>query len=151
MSEYIPYASLIGGLILLTLAGDWLVSGAVSAARRIGVSPLVGGILIVGFGTSAPEMVVTVDAALAGTPGLALGNIVGSNIANIGLILGLTGVVHAITVKESLIRREIPILIFVTIFATILIFDGWLTRLDGILLLVGFIAYNFLFYYLATH
>ncbi len=139
------------GLVGLYFGGDWLVDGASRIAERFKIPPLIIGLTIVAIGTSAPEFVVSTIAALNGTPGIALGNVIGSNIANIGLILGLTGVVHAITVKESLIRREIPILIFVTIFATILIFDGWLTRLDGILLLVGFIAYNFLFYYLATH
>ncbi len=144
-------ALILIGLVGLYFGGDWLVDGASRIAKRFDISPLIIGLTIVAIGTSAPELVVSVVAALNGTPGIALGNVIGSNIANIGLILGLTGVIHAITVKESLIRREIPILIIVTIFASIIILDGTISRLDGILLLFGFIAYNLLFYYLATH
>jgi len=139
------------GLVGLYFGGNWLVNGASRIADHFDISPLIIGLTIVAVGTSSPELVVSVIAALNGTPGIALGNVIGSNIANIGLILGLTGVIHAITVKESLIRRGIPILLFVTVFATILIFDGSISRLDGILLLFGFVAYTVLFYYLATH
>lgn len=96
MSDLSLYTALIGGLILLAIAGDFLVSGAVSVARKLGVSPLVAGILIVGFGTSAPEMVVTVGAALEGSPALALGNIVGSNIANVWLVLAVPALIAPI-------------------------------------------------------
>lgn len=93
MPELLQIAALVGGLIILALAGDFLVNGAVSAARRLGISPLVAGIFIVGFGTSAPEMVVAVDAAISGYPSIALGNIVGSNIANVWLVLGLPALI----------------------------------------------------------
>ena len=141
MSEYIPYASLVGGLILLTLAGDWLVSGALSAAKRAGVSPLVGGILIVGFGTSAPEMVVTVDAALAGTPGLALGNIVGSNIANIFLVLSVPALIAPIAVGVFGQRRAYTTVAIATVFWVAVTAMMPLTPLIGLIMLGGLAIY----------
>ncbi|MEO0786807.1 MAG: sodium:calcium antiporter, partial [Pseudomonadota bacterium] len=93
MPELSLIAALVGGLVLLAFAGDFLVAGAVSIAQKLGISPLVAGIFIVGFGTSAPEMVVAVDAAIGGYPSLALGNIVGSNIANVWLVLGLPALI----------------------------------------------------------
>ncbi len=96
MADIGLYAALIGGLIILAVAGDFLVNGAVSLARKLGVSPLVAGILIVGFGTSAPEMVVTLGAAMQGQPGLALGNVVGSNIANVWLVLAVPALIAPI-------------------------------------------------------
>ncbi len=96
MPELSLIAALIGGLVIMALAGNALVSGAVSLAARMGVSPLVAGIFIVGFGTSAPEMIVSLDAAMSGRSGLALGNIVGSNIANVFLVLGLPALIAPI-------------------------------------------------------
>lgn len=139
------------GLVGLFFGGNWLVTGASRVAVVLRVSPLVIGLTIVAIGTSAPELVVSVIAATQGSEGLALGNVVGSNIANIGLILGLTGVMRAVHVQESLVKREIPLMLVVSIFATILILDGRLTRLDGILLISGFIAFNALFYYLVKN
>ncbi|MEZ5946996.1 MAG: calcium/sodium antiporter [Hyphomonas sp.] len=97
MPDLVLIASLFGGLLVMVLAGNFLVSGSVSIAERLGVSPLVAGIFIVGFGTSAPEMIVSVDAALEGRPGLALGNIVGSNIANVFLVLSLPALIAPVT------------------------------------------------------
>lgn len=97
MPEISLIASLVGGLVIMAFAGDFLVNGAVALARRLGVSPLIAGVFIVGFGTSAPEMVVSIDAALEGKPGIALGNIVGSNIANVFLVLGLAALVYPLT------------------------------------------------------
>ncbi len=93
MPELSLIAALVGGLVIMALAGNALVSGAVSLAGRMGVSPLFAGIFIVGFGTSAPEMIVSLDAALSDRSGLALGNIVGSNIANVFLVLGLPALI----------------------------------------------------------
>lgn len=87
-------AALVGGLVIMAFAGDFLVNGAVAVGRRLGVSPLVAGIFIVGFGTSAPEMIVSLDAAMEGRAGLALGNIVGSNIANVFLVLGIPALIY---------------------------------------------------------
>ena len=135
------------GLILVGLAGlffggNWLVDGASRVAQKLGVPPLIVGLTVVAFGTSMPELMVSVRAALSGSSGIALGNVVGSNIANIGLILGLTGLVLPITVKVRMVRREIPLMIGVTLLGYILIFDRLVGRLDGIILLLGFIAFN---------
>lgn len=137
------------GLVGLFLGGDWLVRGASRIAQAFSISPLIIGLTIVAIGTSAPELVVSLIAATQGNSGIALGNVLGSNIANIGLILGLTGVISAVAVKETLVRREIPIMILTTFFATLLVLDGQLSRLDGILLLFGFLVFTLMFYYLA--
>lgn len=137
------------GLVGLFFGGNWLVKGASRIAASFGVSTLIIGLTIVAIGTSAPELLVSVSAALRESSGIAVGNVVGSNIANVGLILGVTGIIAPITVQAVLVRREIPILIVVSILAYLLVLDGLLSRLDGILLLFGFISFNMLFYFLA--
>ena len=137
------------GLLGLYFGGDWLVEGSSRIAKSFGVSALIIGLTIVALGTSAPELLVSVTGAMQGESDLALGNVIGSNIANIGLILGLTGLFATIFVDQQLVKREIPIMIGVTLFATLLIFDGELNRLDGLILLFGFIVFNVLFYYIA--
>lgn len=137
-------AALIGGLVILTLAGDFLVSGAMDVARRIGVSPLVAGILIVGFGTSAPEMIVSLDAASSGTPGLALGNIVGSNIANIWLVLAAPALLLPLTARQFGLRRSFWFMLAVTA-----LWISWtayrpLTPLFGVALIGLLALYSFL-------
>ena len=136
----------LAGLAGLYFGGEWLVTGSSKIALRFNVPAIIIGLTIVAVGTSAPELFVSVQAALDGKEGLALGNVIGSNIANIGLILGLSGTISVVSVKQTLIRREIPILIFITLFAAALTLDGQLNRLDGILLLMGFIAFNIFFY-----
>ena len=137
-------AALIGGLVILTLAGDFLVSGAMDVARRIGVSPLVAGILIVGFGTSAPEMIVSFDAASSGTPGLALGNIVGSNIANIWLVLAAPALLLPLTARQFGLRRSFWFMLAVTALWITWTAYRPLTPLFG-LVLIGMLAlYSFL-------
>lgn len=125
-------AFLVAGLVLLVLAGDALVRGAVSAARRMHVPPLVIGLTIVAFGTSAPELIVSVDAALAGAPGLAMGNVVGSNIANILIVLGLPAIITPIVLSESGIRRSSAFMIVVTMMAILIAIDGYVSRFDGL-------------------
>lgn len=137
------------GLVGLYYGGDWLVKGASRTARAFKVEPLIIGLTIVAVGTSMPELVVSLQAAGRGAQGLALGNVIGSNIANIGLILGLSGIIGTLVVHKSLIEREIPILMLVTLFATALILDGDLSRLDGVLLLGGYVSFNIWFYYVA--
>ncbi len=129
------------GLILLLWSADRFVEGAASVARHWGMSALLIGMLVVGFGTSAPEMVVSALASLEGNPSLAIGNALGSNIANIGLILGLTGLVYPMTVERSATRREIPMLAAVTVLTAILMLDGAFSRIDGIVLFVGLVAF----------
>ncbi|MGB1285520.1 MAG: calcium/sodium antiporter [Aggregatilineales bacterium] len=137
------------GLVGLYYGGDFLVQGASHIAKSFGISSLIIGLTIVALGTSAPELLVSVTSALQGESDLALGNVIGSNIANIGLILGIVGLITPIFVDKQLVRREIPIMIGVTLFATLLIFDGELNQLDGMILLFAFGAFNLLFYYIA--
>ncbi len=111
---YFEIVSMLGaGLYLLTMAADLLVHGAANLARRIGVSSLVIGLTVVAFGTSMPEFIVSVDASLAGNPGIAVGNVVGSNIFNIALILGIAALIHPIACSRQVIRRDVPIMIAV--------------------------------------
>jgi cation:H+ antiporter len=128
------------GLPLLVWSADRFVEGAAVTARYLGMPPLLIGMVIVGFGTSAPEMVVSAIAALQGNPGIALGNAYGSNIANIGLVLGLAAVVHPITVHSRILRRELPILTAVTALGAFQIWDGVLTRFEALVLLGTFTA-----------
>lgn len=132
--------AVIVGLSLLVWSADRFVEGAAVTARYLGMPPLLIGMVIVGFGTSAPEMVVSAIAALQGNPGIALGNAYGSNIANIGLILGLTAIVHPITVHSGILRKELPILTMVTAFAAVQLADGYLTRIEAFMLLCTFAA-----------
>ena len=123
------------GLILLLWSADRFVEGAASLARHFGMSALLIGMLIVGFGTSAPEMLVSALASMQGNPGIALGNAYGSNIANIALILGITALVAPIAVKSSVLRKELPILLAVTGFAGWQLMDGQITQIEGFVLL----------------
>lgn len=129
------------GLAALTLGADWLVRGACRAAESVGMSPLVIGLTVVAFGTSAPELVVSVAAALRGQPGLAIGNIMGSTVANVGLIVGLGAVIRPIDVHRRLLVRESPLLVFVLAIVMVLSYNGALGRLDGLALVTGFSIY----------
>ncbi|MBK8970897.1 MAG: calcium/sodium antiporter [Hahellaceae bacterium] len=130
-----PSLAIIAGLALLVWSADRFVEGAAATARYAGMPPLLIGMVVVGFGTSAPEMVVSALAALEGKPALALGNAYGSNITNIALILGLVALISPIAVHSQVIRKELPILGAITLFSGVLIFDDLLTRLDAVLLL----------------
>ena len=133
--------SVLFGLALLTWSADKFVDGASSTARHLGVSPLIIGMLIIGFGTSAPEMVVSAIAALDGAPNLALGNAYGSNIANIALVLGLTAVIAPITVNSKILRREYPLVIVVMLVAGWQLQSGIITHWEAWLLLGLFLAF----------
>lgn len=132
------FFAILGGFVLLVWGADRFVTGAAATARNLGVSPLIIGLTIVGFGTSAPEMLVSAMAAWAGNPGIAIGNAIGSNITNVGLVLGITALITPLAVKSETLRREFPILFAVTTLALILLLDGELSRLDGVILLGGF-------------
>ena len=142
-------ALLVAGLVGLFYGGNWLVRGASNLALSFGVSVLIIALTFVAIGTSMPEMLVSVQAALAGKSDLAVGNVIGSNIANIGLILGATGLIAPLSVKAILLRREIPIMILISALAFVLTIDGQISRLDGAILLLTFVAFNLLFYWLA--
>lgn len=130
--------ALIVGLALLVWSADRFVEGSASTARYFGMPPLLIGMVIVGFGTSAPEMVVSALAAFEGSPGIALGNAYGSNIANIALILGVTALISPIMVHSTVLRKELPILTLLTILSVALIADLDLSRLDALVLLLVF-------------
>jgi len=135
-----PILAIIGGLILLVWSADRFVEGSASTARHFGMPPLLIGMVIVGFGTSAPEMVVSAIASSQGNPGIALGNAYGSNITNIALILGLTALISPIAVHSQVLRKELPILMAVTILAAWQLWDGELSRSDALVLLGVFIG-----------
>jgi len=136
----IPTVQIIGGFILLVWGADRLVAGASATARNLGVSPLIIGLTIVAFGTSAPELVVSVIAALQGNPGLAVGNAIGSNIANIGLILGLTAMIYPLRVESEILKREYPLLMLIMIASFIMAADLVYDRTEGWLMLTGLVA-----------
>lgn len=135
--------AVLGGLVLLAWSAERLVHGAAASARLLGVSPLAIGVVVVGFGTSAPEILVSATAALQGRPGLAVGNALGSNIANIGLVLGASALLRPFVLRSGLLRREFPLLFAVMVLALILLADGELGRGDGLLLLAaaGLVVY----------
>lgn len=136
------YVLLIGGLVVLIIAGELLVRGAVGVASRFKISPLVIGMTIVSFGTSAPELLVSLKAAISGHPELAIGNVLGSNIANIALVLGLTTIILPISVKRATIALDWPIMMGATIlfylFALNRNFDWW----EGLVYVLGLIVFN---------
>lgn len=132
--------AIVAGFVLLVWSADKFVDGASSTAKHLGMPSLLIGMVIVGFGTSAPEMVVSAMAAMDGNPGLALGNAIGSNIVNTALILGVTAVIAPIAVNSKIIKKEIPILILIVIISGILMLDDSLTRTEGFLLLGAFFS-----------
>lgn len=132
--------AIVIGLGLLTYSADRFVDGAAATARHAGMPPLLIGMVIIGLGTSAPELVVSVLAALQGNPGIALGNAYGSNIANIGLILGLTALLCPIVVHSQVVRQEMPLLLLVTAVAVVQLIDGRLSAADGWVLLGLFVT-----------
>jgi cation:H+ antiporter len=132
--------AIIAGLILLVWSANKFVEGSATTASHFGMPPLLIGMVVVGFGTSAPEMAVSALAASQGNPGLALGNAYGSNITNIALILGITALLAPIAVHSQVMRKELPILILVTAFAGWLLWDGDLSRMDAVGLMIVFVA-----------
>lgn len=136
----LAFIAVIAGLALLVWSADRFVDGAAATARHFGMPPLLIGMVVVGFGTSAPEMVVSALAASQGNPGIALGNAYGSNITNIALILGLTAVIAPIAVHSQILRKELPLLTLVTALAAWQLWDGTVTRLEAIILLAVFVG-----------
>ena len=134
---------LVGGLILLMLGGELLVRGAVQVATRFGVSPLVIGLTLVGFGTSTPELVTSVQAALSGSPGIAYGNIVGSNIANILLILGIAAIITPIAVSSTALKRDSSIMVLVTVVFAIVATLVPMGLLAGLVFVAALAVYIF--------
>ena len=138
MTLLLPLGAIVLGLAGLVWSADRFVAGAAGLARHLGMPPLLIGMLVVGFGTSAPELLVSAMASWQGNPGIALGNAFGSNIANIALILGLTALISPIAVHSTVIRRELPVLLAVTLLAVVLLIDLKLAQADATVLLVVF-------------
>ena len=132
--------AIVIGLVLLVWSADRFVDGAVGVAQFLGMSTFLIGMVVVGFGTSAPEMVVSILSAMNNTPQLALGNAYGSNIANIALILGATALIAPVIVKKQAMSRDIPILLLVTVLTVLLVKDGNVSFSDGAFLLLAFVA-----------
>lgn len=145
MIESLSY--LILGLVMLIYAADKFVLGAASTAKHMGVSTMLVGLIIVGFGTSAPEMVVSAIASFKDNSGLALGNAVGSNITNIALVLGVGLLIVPMSIKSQTVKREMPILLLVTLLVLFLLIDLKLSFADGLILIIGmFVVTGFLLY-----
>ena len=136
------YALLIGGLIILILAGEALVRGAVGIAEKLNIPTLVIGLTIVSFGTSAPELLVSLKAALNNHPEIAIGNVIGSNIANIALVLGITTMILPITVKRSSVRVDWPIMMGATVLFFIFILNNKIEWYEGLIFTLGIISFN---------
>jgi cation:H+ antiporter len=130
---------IIAGLVLLIWGADRFVHGAAATARNLGIAPLMIGLTVVAFATSAPEILVSVVAALQGEPGLAFGNAIGSNIVNIGLVLGMTAMIRPIRLESATLRREMPALLAVSLLTVSLFLDTFLSRIDGIVMLTGLV------------
>lgn len=140
MEILISILLLIVGLIVLLWSADKFVDGSVIISRYFGMPPLLIGMIVIGFGTSAPEMLVSALASFQNNPGIALGNAYGSNITNIALILGVTAIIKPIAVHSSVLKKELPILTFVSLLAAFLIFDNLITRFEAIILLIVFVG-----------
>lgn len=129
----------IAGLALLMWGADRFVHGAAAAARNLGVAPLMIGLTVVAFATSAPEILVSIVASIEKQPGLAVGNAIGSNIVNIGLVLGVTALIRPIPIESDTLRREMPALLAVTLLTVSLFLDTYLSRMDGLVMLTGLV------------
>ena len=137
----VAYVEAVAGFVLLLIGGEFLVRGAVALARGLGLSPLFVGLTVVAFGTSAPELVVSLFAALEGKPGIAVGNVVGSNIANIMLILGTAALVYPIACRGRALFRNSMVMLGATAMFVLIAHAGTLTRLHGVLMLVALVLY----------
>ena len=136
----IALLAILAGFIILTWSADRFVAGAAATASNMNISPMLIGLTVVSIGTSAPEILVSLMSALQGFPALAVGNALGSNIANMGLVLGATALIAPLPVKEALAKRELPLLLIITLAAGICLLDGQLTAIDGLVLLTGLVA-----------
>lgn len=148
MTQLLPWLAILAGFVGLVWSADRFVDGSAAIANNFGVPKLLIGLTVVAFGTSAPEIVVSISAALKGTGEIAIGNAIGSNLANVGLVLGITALVAPITVKSYILKQEIPIMLGVMGIAGWFLYNGELTRIEGITLvslmipLIGWLIYN---------
>lgn len=140
--DWVAIGGMVAGLVVLTLGGEMLIRGASRLAAFLGLSPLAIGLTVVAYGTSAPEMAVSVQAGLAGNPNIAVANVVGSNIFNILFILGLCALILPLTVSKPLVRRDVPVMIVASVTTLVMALDGRISRVDAALLLAGLVAYT---------
>lgn len=140
IAEFIVYLS--AGLVMLFLGGEGLIRGSASLSLRIGISPLVVGLTVVAFGTSSPELLVSLKAAAGGNSTIALGNVIGSNIANIALILGIAALIRPLQVHANVIKREIPIMIGASVLLILFLLNGTLGLAEGLIFIILLIAYT---------
>lgn len=133
--------STVAGILLLYAGAELLVRGSVALSQKFRVTPLLIGLLVIGLGTSSPELVVSIEATLIGSGEIAIGNIVGSNISNLAFILGVAALSHPIRAQKELLGRELPVMIAASLLMTLLMWNGVLSRTDGILLLTGLVIY----------
>jgi len=136
------YLLVLLAIVMLYFGADWLVKGSSSLAARLGISPLVIGLTVVAFGTSMPEMVVSVNANLKGFGGIAIGNVLGSNIFNICIILGLASLFNPLNVKSQIIKIDTPVMIFVALLFMLFFLDHKISRIEAIIFFILFISYN---------
>lgn len=132
---------ILAGLALLFFGAEWLVKGATSLAFRLALTPLVVGLTVVAFGTSAPELVVSVQGALADKGGIIIGNVLGSNICNIGALLGLAALIYPLKIKTQLVHIDVPVMIIASLLLCLLMRDDSLARWEGVVLSLGILAY----------
>ena len=148
MTQLLPWLAILAGFVGLVWSADRFVDGSAAIANNFGIPKLLIGLTVVAFGTSAPEIVVSISAALKGTGEIAIGNAIGSNLANVGLVLGITALVAPITVKSYILKQEIPIMLGVMGITGWFLYNGELTRIEGITLvslmipLIGWLIYN---------
>jgi len=140
--DFLTIVWLVVGVICLVAGAEFLVRGASSVATKLGVAPIVIGLTVVAFGTSAPEMAVSVSGALSGTADIALGNVVGSNTVNILFILGLSAAISGLSIEQRLLKFDIPLLIFISAVGYLLILNDSVSRVEGAVLFLGLIAYT---------
>ena len=143
MSVFISLLWLAIGSAALYYGAEWLVGGGSKTAKKLGISPLIIGLTLVAYGTSAPELVVSVDSALAGQGGISIGNVVGSNICNIALILGLCAVITPLTVNRAMLKSDVPVMALTAVaFCLIYWWQDGIGRIGGAILFAGFVLYN---------
>jgi cation:H+ antiporter len=145
--EIIVYIS--AGLLMLFAGAEGLIRGSSSLALRVGITPLVVGLIVVAFGTSSPELVVSLKAAIEGNGDISLGNVIGSNIANIALVLGVAALIRPLKVNAVVIRREIPLMIFISLIFVIFLINREISRIEGIIFFIGIIVYSIVSVFLA--
>ena len=131
----------VGGVGVLYFGAEWLVRGSARLAASLGVSPIVVGLTVVSMGTSAPELVISVVASLGGNPDLAIGNVMGSNLANVGLVLGISAILRPLKVSTRVVTREVAVMIFITVALLPLIWNSHLGRLEGLVLVTMLVFY----------